>query len=151
VYKFRTHKFGLSGLTDKQAFEKLGKPELYEAYKNNGYALDKDPRISGIGRFLRRTSLDELPQLFNVLTGDLSLVGPRALIAEELNTYEKKHAILSVKSGMTGLAQISGRQDIDFDERRRLDIYYVQNWSFWNDITILLKTIRAVFGGIGAK
>ena len=77
--------------------------------------------------------------------------GPRALIAKELNAYEKKHAILSVKSGLTGLAQISGRRDIDFDERRRLDVYYVQNWSFWSDITILLKTLKAVVMGIGAK
>jgi exopolysaccharide biosynthesis polyprenyl glycosylphosphotransferase len=151
VFKFRTHKFALSGLSDRDAFEKLGKPELYEAYKKNGFVLENDPRISRIGHFLRRTSFDELPQLLNVFKGDISLVGPRALIAEELNTYEKKHAILSVKSGLTGLAQISGREDIDFDERRKLDIYYVQNWSFWNDLVILLKTVKVVFTGNGAK
>jgi exopolysaccharide biosynthesis polyprenyl glycosylphosphotransferase len=151
VYKFRTHKFALSGLRDKEAFEKIGKPELYETYKKNGFVLENDPRISRIGRFLRRTSLDELPQLLNVLKGDLSLVGPRALIAEELNTYEKKHAILSVKAGLTGLAQISGRENIGFDERRKLDVYYVQNWSFWNDLVILLKTVKVVLRGTGAK
>ncbi|HSX23889.1 MAG TPA: sugar transferase [Candidatus Saccharimonadales bacterium] len=151
VFKFRTHKPSINGLSDQAAFAKLGKPELYARYKANGYVLQNDPRITPFGRFLRRTSLDELPQLFNVLSGDISLVGPRALIASELNTYDKKHAILSVKSGMTGLAQISGRRDISFDERRTLDVYYVQNWSFWNDIVILLKTLKAVFGGIGAK
>ena len=151
VYKFRTMKQKYSVVPDKEAFELMGKPELYEKYKANGYMLPKDPRVTPIGRFLRRTSLDELPQLINVLKGDLSLVGPRALVAEELNTYEKKHAILSVKSGLTGLAQVSGRQDISFDERRKLDIYYVQNWSFWNDVVIMLKTIRAVVRGVGAK
>ncbi|MCA9332266.1 sugar transferase [Candidatus Saccharibacteria bacterium] len=151
VFKFRTHRADISGLSDKEAFEKIGKPELYEKYKANGYSLNKDPRISKIGNFLRRTSLDELPQLFNVLIGDLSLVGPRTLIAAELNTYERKHDILSVKAGITGLAQISGREDISFDERRKLDIYYVQNWSFWLDITILVRTLRAVITGTGAK
>lgn len=151
VFKFRTHRADISGLSDKEAFEKIGKPELYNTYKENGYALDDDPRVSRIGRFLRRTSIDELPQLFNVLVGDLSLVGPRTLIAEELNTYKRKHDILSVKAGITGLAQISGREDITFEERRKLDIYYVQNWSFWLDITILIRTLRAVITGSGAK
>jgi exopolysaccharide biosynthesis polyprenyl glycosylphosphotransferase len=151
LFKFRTHKAALSGISDQEAFAKLGKSQLYERYKANGYVLKKDPRVTRFGRVLRRTSLDELPQLFNVLRGDVSLVGPRSLIASELNTYEKKHAILSVKSGMTGLAQISGRQDIGFDERRTLDVYYVQNWSFWGDIVILLKTLKTVVGGNGAK
>jgi len=150
-YKFRTMKQKYSGMTPELAFEMMGKPDLAKKYRNNGDFIARDPRVSKIGHFLRVTSLDELPQLYNVLKGDISLVGPRALIAQELNTYEKKHAILSVKSGLTGLAQISGRRDIDFNERRRLDIYYVQNWSFWNDITILLKTIKAVLAGIGAK
>lgn len=151
VFKFRTHRADISGIPDKLAFEKLGKPELYDKYKANGYVLDNDPRVSRIGRFLRTTSIDELPQLFNVITGDLSLVGPRTLIAEELNTYKRKHDILSVKAGITGLAQISGREDITFEERRKLDIYYVQNWSFWLDITILIRTLRAVVTGSGAK
>lgn len=151
VFKFRTHRAGISGLSDEEAFSKIGKPELYAKYKENGFALEDDPRVSKIGRFLRRTSLDELPQLFNVILGDLSLVGPRTLIAEELNTYKRKHDILSVKAGITGLAQISGREDISFEERRKLDIYYVQNWSFWLDITILVRTLRAVITGSGAK
>ncbi len=151
VFKFRTHRGDISGLTDKEAFEKIGKPGLYDKYKANGYVLENDPRVSKIGRFLRKTSIDELPQLFNVIIGDLSLVGPRTLIAAELNTYKRKHAILSVKAGITGLAQISGREDISFEERRRLDVYYVQNWSFWLDMTILIRTFRAVITGSGAK
>lgn len=151
VFKFRTHRADISGLTDKEAFEKIGKPELFEKYKKNGYVIENDPRISKIGNFLRKTSLDELPQLFNVIIGDLSIVGPRTLIAAELNTYDRKHDILSVKAGITGLAQISGREDISFEERRKLDVYYVQNWSFWMDLSIIIRTIRVVLTGSGAK
>ncbi len=151
VYKFRTMRVAYSGMSPEEAFKAMGKLQLAEKYRANGDHLPNDPRISPIGRFLRRTSLDELPQLFNVLKGDLSLVGPRALVPEELSDYEKKHMILSVKSGLTGLAQVSGRRDISFEERRRLDMYYVQNWSFWLDLSILLRTFRAVLGGIGAK
>lgn len=151
VFKFRTLKKAYNGLSPEVGFEKMGKPELIQQYRDNGDFLEDDPRLTSLGRFLRRTSLDELPQLFNVIKGELSLVGPRALVPEELSVYEKKHAILSVKSGMTGLAQVSGRKTISFDERRKLDMYYVQNWSFWNDIMILLKTIRVVLTGEGAK
>lgn len=150
VFKFRSHNLKYSGLSPEEAFTKMGQPELIKQYRNNGDQLPNDPRLTGIGRFMRRTSLDELPQLFNVVRGDISLVGPRALIPEELEVYKKRHAILSVKSGMTGLAQVSGRRDISFDERRKLDLYYVQNWSFWNDIVILIKTIWIVFFHKGA-
>ena len=125
----------------------MGKTELIKKYRENGDKLINDPRYGWFGNLLRRTSLDELPQLINVVKGDISLVGPRALVPQELSAYEKKHAILSVKSGLTGLAQVSGRRDISFDERRKLDVYYVQNWSFWLDIVILLKTIRVVLNG----
>lgn len=151
VFKFRSHRANVNGLPDKEAFEVLGRPDLYDKYVKNGYVLENDPRVSKIGKFLRITSIDELPQLFNVIKGDLSLVGPRTLVPAELNTYERKHAILSVKAGITGLAQISGRENITFEERRKIDIYYVQNWSFWLDITILLRTLRAVVTGAGAK
>lgn len=151
VHKFRTMKSAYNGLSPEEAFAKMGQKKLARQYRSNGDFLAHDPRITRVGKFLRKTSLDELPQLFNVVRGELSLVGPRALVPEELNAYAKKHAILSVKSGITGLAQISGRRDIDFDERRRLDIYYVQNWSFWLDVSILIRTVRAVLGGIGAK
>lgn len=151
VYKFRTQYSKFDGTTPEEAFEKIGKPELAKQYRLNGDFIDNDPRVLRLGKFLRRTSIDELPQLFNVLRGDISLVGPRALIPQELAEYESRHHILSVKSGMTGLAQVSGRQDISFDERRKLDVYYVQNWSFSLDITILIRTIRVVFTGGGAK
>lgn len=151
VYKFRTQYKKYDNTTPEEAFALMGKPELAKQYRKNGDYLKRDPRVTPIGRFLRKTSLDELPQLFNVIKGDISLVGPRALIPQELNSYEKKHAILSVKSGLTGLAQISGRRDISFEERRKLDVYYVQNWSFWLDVSILVRTVRAVISGSGAK
>lgn len=151
VFKFRSHYAKYDGKTDEEVFKMIGKPELLEEYRRNGDKLDHDFRVTPLGRFLRKTSLDELPQLFNVLRGDISLVGPRALIPKELEQYAKKHTILSVKSGMTGLAQVSGRRDISFDERRKLDTYYVQNWSFWMDIVILIKTVRVVFSNRGTS
>jgi exopolysaccharide biosynthesis polyprenyl glycosylphosphotransferase len=151
VYKFRSQYQQYDGTTPEQAFAMMGKPELAEQYRANGDALDDDPRVTPLGKFLRATSLDELPQLFNVVKGDISLVGPRALIPEELAQYGKRHTILSVKSGMTGLAVVSGRRDIPYEERRKLDVYYVQNWSFWLDMVILLKTIRMVISRAGAK
>ncbi len=151
VYKLRTVKTKYNGMTPEEAFQKMGKPQLIKQYRDGGDFLQNDPRYGWVGNFLRNTSLDELPQLFNVLKGDISLVGPRALIPQELNAYEKKHSILSVKSGLTGLAQISGRRDISFDERRKLDVYYVQNWNFWLDISILIRTARAILGGTGGK
>jgi len=150
VFKFRSHNLKYSGLSPEEAFTEMGKPELIKKYRDNGDQLPEDPRLTAMGRFMRRTSLDELPQLFNVFRGDISLVGPRALIPEELAVYKKRHAILSVKSGMTGLAQVSGRRDISFEERRKLDLYYVQNWSFWNDIVILIKTVWIVVFHKGA-
>ena len=151
VFKFRTIKPVYNGLSPEEAFTKMGKPELIKQYRENGDQLPNDPRFSLLGRFLRRTSLDELPQLLNVIKGDLSLVGPRALVPEELSLYAKRHTILSVKSGLTGLAQVSGRRSISYDERRKLDMFYVQNWSFWLDLVILLKTVRVVLVGEGAK
>jgi exopolysaccharide biosynthesis polyprenyl glycosylphosphotransferase len=151
VFKFRTQYAKYDGTTPEEAFAMMGKPELALKYRANGDFIKNDPRITPIGHFLRKTSLDELPQLFNVVKGDLSLVGPRALIPQELSVYEKRHTILSVKSGLTGLAQVSGRRNISFEERRKLDIFYVQNWSFWLDLSILIKTIRVVLAGSGAE
>jgi lipopolysaccharide/colanic/teichoic acid biosynthesis glycosyltransferase len=151
VYKFRSQYKKYDGTTPEKAFAMMEKPELAKEYRANGDWLPHDPRITPLGRFLRKTSLDEIPQLFNVIAGDISLVGPRALVPEELSLFEKRHAILSVKSGLTGLAQVSGRKHINFEERRKLDMYYVQNWSFWFDLIILAKTIRVVLQGEGAK
>jgi len=151
VYKFRSHYAKYSGKTDEEVFAMVGRPELIKEYRANGDKLPNDFRVTPFGRFIRQTSLDELPQLFNVLKGDISLVGPRALVPQELEQFAKKHTILSVKSGMTGLAVVSGRSDIPYEERRKLDMYYVQNWSFWLDIMILLKTIRVALGRVGAR
>ena len=151
IYKFRSMKPAYSGMSPEDAFKKMGKPELIEKYRKNGDYLPDDPRITKIGHFLRETSLDELPQLINVVKGDIALVGPRALVPGELRDYGDRSLLLSVKSGLTGLAQVSGRRDISFDERRALDLYYVQNWSLWLDISILFRTIGAVFSGKGAK
>jgi exopolysaccharide biosynthesis polyprenyl glycosylphosphotransferase len=144
VYKFRTMKQAYNNMSPEAGFTKMGRPELIQQYREHGDQLANDPRISRAGKFLRATSLDELPQLFSVVKGDISLVGPRALDVFEMEQYSKKNLILSVKSGLTGLAIVSGREGISFEERRKLDLYYVQNWSFWLDMTILAKTIRVV-------
>ncbi len=151
IYKFRSMNPVYSGLSPEEAFTKMGKPELIEKYRNNGDFLKNDPRITKIGRFLRATSLDELPQLWNVVKGDISLVGPRALVPGELRNYGDRSLLLSVKSGLTGLAQVSGRRDISFEERRALDIYYIQNWSLFFDFQILLRTVGVVLFRKGAK
>ena len=115
------------------------------------FKLKQDPRITRVGAFLRKTSLDELPQLFNVLKGDMSLVGPRPIITDELERYNSDvEYYLLTNPGMTGLWQVSGRSDIDYDTRVYLDAWYVKNWSIWNDIAILFKTISIVFNKTGA-
>ncbi|HGU1342122.1 TPA: sugar transferase, partial [Escherichia coli] len=115
------------------------------------FKLKNDPRITKIGHFLRRTSLDELPQLFNVLKGEMSLVGPRPIITAELEKYNDEVAYyLLSKPGMTGLWQVSGRSDVDYETRVYLDTWYVKNWSMWNDIAILFKTIGVVLKKDGA-
>jgi lipopolysaccharide/colanic/teichoic acid biosynthesis glycosyltransferase len=129
----------------------MGHPELLDQYRAAGDQLRHDPRVTPLGRFLRVSSLDELPQLINVVRGDISLVGPRALVPYELDKYDQKNLILSVKSGMTGLAQISGVIDLSFGERRKLDLYYVQNWSFWSDMVILIKTFWVVLFHKGTR
>lgn len=150
-YKFRTMKPEYSGLTAEEAFTKMGKPELIRRYRADGDYLKNDPRITAVGRFLRKTSIDELPQLFNILKGDISLIGPRSLLPGELKNYGDRSMILAVKTGLTGLAQVSGRRDISFEERRALDIYYVTNWSLALDAQIFFKTIVMVLKREGAK
>lgn len=151
IYKFRSMKPEYCGITPEEAFTKMGKPQLIKKYRANGDMIKNDPRITKLGHFIRATSLDELPQLFNVLRGDISLVGPRALVPGELRHYGDRSMLLSVKSGLTGLAQVSGRRDISFEERRALDIYYIQNWSLALDFRIMLRTIGSVLVRKGAK
>jgi lipopolysaccharide/colanic/teichoic acid biosynthesis glycosyltransferase len=116
------------------------------------YKLTADKRITPIGRFLRRTSLDELPQFLNVLLGDMSLVGPRPPIPYELALYQTWHRrrLLEVKPGVTGLWQVTGRSTVDFDAMVRLDLKYATSWNPWLDIKILLRTPLAVIRGSGA-
>ena len=150
-YKFRSHRPEYNGLTAEEAFTKMGKPELIKEYRKGGDYLKDDPRITKFGHFIRKMSLDELPQLINIFKGDISLIGPRALLPGELRDYGDRSLILTVKSGLTGFAQVSGRRDIPFEERRALDIYYVRNWSLMLDTEIFFKTIAAVLKRDGAK
>jgi Undecaprenyl-phosphate galactose phosphotransferase WbaP len=115
------------------------------------YKLKNDPRVTKIGKFLRKTSLDELPQLFNVLRGNMSFMGPRPIVEDEKKYYaEKIHDYLSMKPGITGLWQVSGRSDTGYGQRVYLDSWYVRNWSLWNDVIILFKTILVVLKRKGA-
>lgn len=125
-------------------------PQLRAQWEQD-HKLKCDPRISAVGRYLRETSLDELPQLFNVLRGEMSLVGPRPIVTAELERYgEDVEYFLMVRPGITGLWQVSGRNDVDYDTRVYLDTWYVKNWSLWYDIAILCKTVRVVFKRDGA-
>jgi Undecaprenyl-phosphate galactose phosphotransferase WbaP len=125
-------------------------PEL-QAQWHKEHKLKDDPRISPLGEFLRRTSMDELPQLFNVLKSEMSLVGPRPIVEEELEKYGlEKSYYLMVRPGMTGLWQVSGRNDVDYDTRVYLDAWYVKNWSLWYDLAILVKTFKVVLLRRGA-
>lgn len=128
-------------------------PELYEAFLQNDCKLpqDIDPRLTRSGRFLRKTSLDELPQLFNVLRGEMSLVGPRPLVGPELENYRGRvRTLLSVKPGITGSWQVSGRSRVTYPERAEIDLEYVRNWSFLGDLWILAVTPLTVLMGRGA-
>ena len=151
LLKFRSMKQEYCGLTAEQAFNKMGKPELSEKYRKQGDYIKNDPRYTKFGTWLRKTSLDEIPQFINVLKGDISLIGPRALQPVELKNYGDRGLLLSVKSGLTGLAQVSGRRNISFNERRALDIYYVQNWTPALDAQIFFRTIASVLHHDGAK
>jgi lipopolysaccharide/colanic/teichoic acid biosynthesis glycosyltransferase len=115
------------------------------------FKLRDDPRVTKIGKFLRRTSLDEFPQIINVLKGEMSLVGPRPIVSDEVKRYgEAYERIFSVKPGMSGLWQVSGRSDTDYNERVSYDTYYLQSWSIWLDLWVLYRTFDVVFKGKGA-
>jgi lipopolysaccharide/colanic/teichoic acid biosynthesis glycosyltransferase len=130
----------------------INKEERADLKSDTVYKLTSDKRITPIGKFLRKTSLDELPQFFNVLCGDMSLVGPRPPIPYELAAYQTWHRrrLLEVKPGITGLWQVTGRSTVDFDEMVRLDLRYATSWSPWLDVKILLRTPLAVIRGCGA-
>lgn len=153
MYKFRSMVEGAQEMLNND-------PDLLKKYKQNSYKLsiDEDPRITGVGKFIRKTSIDELPQLINILQGEMSLVGPRAYYPFELEEQQIKHPhsrkyvkiILSGKPGLTGLWQVSGRSEINFDQRVKMDARYIQKRSILYDFRILLKTIPAVVSGRGA-
>jgi lipopolysaccharide/colanic/teichoic acid biosynthesis glycosyltransferase len=114
------------------------------------YKIADDPRVTKIGKFLRKTSLDELPQFLNVFYGNMSIVGPRPHQPKEVEKYTSlQKKLLLVKPGITGLAQISGRSDLTFDEESSLDIFYLENWSVWLDFYIVWRTFSVVFYGKG--
>lgn len=131
--------------------ELLANDPIARAEWEKDFKLKNDPRITAVGRFIRKTSLDELPQLFNVLKGDMSLVGPRPIVSDELECYcDDVDYYLMAKPGMTGLWQVSGRNDVDYDTRVYFDSWYVKNWTLWNDIAILFKTAKVVLRRDGA-
>lgn len=146
-YKFRTMVPNAQALLSKLL---ASDPEARAEWERD-FKLKNDPRVTRVGSFLRKSSLDELPQLWNVLCGEMSLVGPRPIIKEELERYEnKKDFFLEAKPGITGLWQISGRNDVTYAERVQLDAWYARNWHLWYDAVILLKTVQVVFGKKGA-
>jgi lipopolysaccharide/colanic/teichoic acid biosynthesis glycosyltransferase len=142
MYKFRTMVTNAEELKEKYMYlNELTPPD---------FKITNDPRVTRIGRFLRKTSLDELPQIINVLKGDMSLVGPRPT-SFDASTYSLWHTErLEVLPGITGLWQINGRSELDFNERLRLDVEYIERQSFWLDIVILFRTIGSVFRHRGA-
>jgi undecaprenyl-phosphate galactose phosphotransferase len=125
-------------------------PSAREEYARD-FKLKNDPRVTRIGALLRKTSLDEIPQLFNVLRGEMSLMGPRPIVEDEKKFYNDRIAdYMSVKPGITGLWQVSGRSDTGYDQRVYLDSWYVRNWSFWNDVVIGFRTFLVVLARKGA-
>lgn len=143
AFKFRTMCVNSDEILEKN-------PELFAEYQKN-FKLKDDPRITRVGKFLRKVSLDELPQLVNVLRNEMSIVGPRMITPDELSKYEQWDInLLTVKPGITGMWQVSGRSDVGYEERVRLDMFYIRNWTAWLDIQLLFQTIPAVLSRRGA-
>jgi exopolysaccharide biosynthesis polyprenyl glycosylphosphotransferase len=143
VYKFRSM---------VQNADELKKRLLAMNERADGpmFKIKNDPRITRLGRFLRKTSIDELPQLFNVLLGNMSLVGPRPHLPEEIERYKEHHyQVFAVKPGITGLAQVSGRSGLGFEDEVRLDVYYIEHWSLWLDIKLMLRSVVVVLRANG--
>ncbi|NIF24592.1 undecaprenyl-phosphate galactose phosphotransferase WbaP [Candidatus Pantoea multigeneris] len=150
--KFKCLKFRSMVINSKEVLEEVLRtsPEA-RAEWDKDFKLKNDPRITRVGHFIRKTSLDELPQLWNVVRGEMSLVGPRPVIEDELSRYAGDvDYYLMAKPGMTGLWQVSGRNDVDYETRVYFDSWYVKNWSLWNDIAILFKTVGVVLKRDGA-
>lgn len=151
LIKFRSMGAQYGSKDAAEEFREMGREDLALEYEKNR-KVTNDPRITKLGAWLRATSLDELPQFINVLKGDLSLVGPRPILRQEMKLAKGRTALLhSVKSGVTGLWQVSGRSELSFNDRIELELFYAQNWSFWLDIKILFKTVWVVLRKKGAK
>jgi lipopolysaccharide/colanic/teichoic acid biosynthesis glycosyltransferase len=153
-YKFRTMTAGSNDNVHRDFARNFINGDSQAHLKDrNGHRVFKitsDPRVTSIGRFLRRTSLDELPQFINILMGDMTLVGPRPPLGYEVPHYKEWHKKrLTVKPGLTGLWQVSGRSTVPFDEMVRLDMKYIENWSFLLDLKIILRTIPVMLFGLG--
>ena len=145
IYKFRTM------VTNAEELIKKFTPEQKEEFEKN-FKLENDPRVTKIGNFLRKTSLDELPQILNILKGELSIIGPRPIVQAELEKYgDDKEKFLSVKPGLTGYWAANGRSDTSYEERIQMELYYVDNMSFKLDVKIFFKTIFAVLKKEGAR
>jgi exopolysaccharide biosynthesis polyprenyl glycosylphosphotransferase len=155
-YKFRSMYWDVDDKIHREYVTDLIKGNLDKINQGNAegplYKMKSDPRVTWVGRIIRKTSIDELPQFFNVLKGEMSLVGPRPPLHYEVEKYEPWHLrrILDVKPGITGLWQVGGRSTISFNEMIRLDLRYAQNWSLWLDLKILFKTVRALIPSKGA-
>lgn len=147
-FKYRTMYVDSKKILDSYLERNPQEREYYEKY----HKYKNDPRVTNIGKFLRKTSLDELPQVINVLKGQMSLIGPRPYMLEEVKKLDKnKDIILKVKPGITGLWQVSGRNNLTFQERITLEKWYIKNWSLWMDFVILIKTIKIVLFRVGAR
>ncbi len=155
-YKFRSMYWNIDDQIHREYVTNLINGDLHKINQGDQedplFKMVSDPRVTRVGRIIRKTSIDEVPQLFNVLKGEMSLVGPRPPVDYEVQRYEPWHLrrILEVKPGITGLWQVSGRSRISFDEMVRLDLRYVQYWSTWVDLKIILKTVKAVLSLRGA-
>lgn len=151
IYKFRSMVENAHEILEKN-------PKLLEEYKKNGYKIFNDPRVTRIGKFIRKYSLDEFPQFFNILKGEMSLVGPRAYYPYELEEQQEKYpdskkyvkVILSGRPGLTGVWQVTGRSEINFDKRVKMDADYVKRRSIFYDLWLIVKTVPAVISGRGA-
>ncbi len=147
-YKYRT----MYENSDNLLLDYLNKNPQEIEYYNKYHKYKNDPRVTKVGKILRSSSLDELPQLLNVLKGEMSLVGPRPYMLNEANKLgDNRDLILKVKPGITGLWQVSGRNNLSFEERNKLEVWYIKNWLFWDDFIILIKTIKIVLMKVGAK
>jgi len=147
-YKFRTMDEKCDIRLNNYLEEHPEEIEYYQKY----HKYKNDPRVTKFGHFLRKTSLDELPQIINVLKNEMSFIGPRPyMLNEKSNLGESCEMILTVKPGITGLWQVSGRSEVDFKSRIKLDIWYIQNWNLWMDLVILIKTVKTVLFRNGAQ